>query len=135
LAIKNTQVDIDILELKKEKLATKIATNLRDDHVIIAQKSRLFINAIKALNYNAEKWLQIMFKQHHKKFDETLSLVRSLWRQKGKIRRRGRTVEVQLKSLDVKPLRVTLDKVLKNLSETNCLRLPDGSRLEISQTH
>jgi transposase len=52
LEIKNTQVDIDVLELKKQKLATKIVANLRDDHVIIAQKRRLLINAIKALMSN-----------------------------------------------------------------------------------
>ena len=134
LAIKNTQVDIDILERKKEGVAPKITTNLRDDHIIIAQKRRLFINAIKALNYNAEKWLQIMFQKHHNKGDETLSLIRSLWRQKGQIRKKGRTVEVELNPLDVKAMRITLDKVLSNLNEINCLRLPDGARLEIFQT-
>lgn len=131
--IKNTISEIDFLKRKRDTIKTKIITSLREDHVIISQKRRLLINAIKVMNYNAEKWLQIMFKKHHNKHDETLSLVRSLWRQKGRIRKSGRTVEVELKSLDMKVMRATLDKVLKKLKEISCLRLPDGCNLEIYQ--
>ncbi|MEK7397462.1 MAG: hypothetical protein AAB116_11055 [Candidatus Poribacteria bacterium] len=85
-SIKSVQVDIDLLERRKNVLPTKTEINLSDDHVIITQKRRLFFNAIKAMNYNAEKWLQIMFKEFYAKSDETLSLIRSLWRQPGRIR-------------------------------------------------
>ena len=50
-AIKGAQVDIDIFERQKNKLPTRTEMNLSDEHVIIAQKRRLFINAIKAMNY------------------------------------------------------------------------------------
>ncbi|MEK7790436.1 MAG: putative transposase [Deltaproteobacteria bacterium] len=130
--IKNIQVDIDALERKKAEMPTKTEIDLSDDHVIIAQKRRLFINAIKSMNYNAEKWLQIFFKEHHRKADETLSLIRSLWRQPGKIRWEGNVVEVVLERLNERPMQASLDKVLEKLKEINCLRLPDGKFLRIS---
>ena len=132
LGMKNLQVDIDALERKKAEMPTKTQINLSDDHVIIAQKRRLFINAIKAMNYNAEKWLQILFKEHYEKVDETLSLIRSLWRQPGRIRSEGRIVDVVLEPLDMKPMQASLKKVLEKLKETNCLRLPDGRILRVS---
>jgi len=130
--MKNIEVDIDALERKKAEMPTKTEINLSDEHVIIAQKRRLFINAIKAMNYNAEKWLQIFFKEHYEKVDETLSLIRSLWRQPGRIRTEGRVVDVVLEPLDIKPMQVSLKKVLEKLKDTNCLRLPDGRILRIS---
>ncbi|MBF0105828.1 MAG: hypothetical protein HQM16_10935 [Deltaproteobacteria bacterium] len=101
--------------------------------MIIAQKRRLLINGIKAMNYNAEKWLQIMFKKEHKKTDETLSVIRNLWRHPGRIRNSGRKVEVELKALDMPSMRSSLDKVIKKIKETNLLRLPDGRSLNFTQ--
>ena len=134
LAIKNAQVDLDALIRKRNELPTKIEVNLQDEHVIIAQKRRLLINAIKAMNYNSEKWLQILFKQYHAKTDETLSLIRSLWRQPGRIRLCSRRVEVELDRLDMGSMRASLDQVLIKLKENNQLRLPDGRTLYIRQT-
>lgn len=132
LQMKNIEVDIDFLERKKNEMPAKIQINLADDHVIIAQKRRLFINAIKAMNYNAEKWLQIFFKEQHKKVDETLSLIRRLWWQPGKIRQDGRVMEVVLDPLDQRSMQSSLEKVLEKLKQINCLRLPDGKLLRIS---
>ena len=132
LSIKNIEVDIDALERKKSTLPSKTQINLSDDHVIIAQKRRLFINAIKAMNYNAEKWFQILFKEHYEKVDETLSLIRSLWHQPGRIRSEGCVVDVVLDPLDMKPMQASFKKVLEKLKETNCLRFPDGRVLRIS---
>ena len=132
LQMKNLQVDIDTLERKKMELPVKTEINLADGHVIISQKRRLFINAIKAMNYNAEKWLQILFKEHHEKADETLSLIRNLWRQPGKIKSEGRVIEVMLEPLSQRPMQASLTKVLEKLKETNCLRFPDGRMLRIS---
>ena len=109
--IKNIIVDIDYLERKRQEQPSKIEINLKDEHVIIAQKRRLLINGIKAMNYNAEKWLQIMFKEEHKKTDETLSVIRNLWRHPGRIRNSGRKVEVELEALDMPSMRSSLDKV------------------------
>ena len=130
--MKSIGVDIDALERKKSEMPTKTEINLADDHVIIAQKRRLFINAIKAMNYNAEKWLQIFFKEHHKKTDETLSLIRSLWDQPGRIKKDGQVVEVVLEPLDQRSMQMSLERVLEKLKETNCLRLPNGKLLRIS---
>lgn len=131
LAIKNVQVDIDVLERQKEQLPTKTEINLSDDHVIIAQKRRLFINAIKAMNYNAEKWLQIMFKEHHAKADETLSLIRSIFKQPGRIRVADGLIDIVLDPLDIRSMRESLTKVLEKLRENNHLRMPDGQLLRI----
>ncbi len=131
-AIKSAQVDIDLLERRKNALPTKTEINLSDDHVIIAQKRRLFFNAIKAMNYNAEKWLQILFKDFHPKSDETLSLIRSLWRQPGRVREVGRVMEVELEPLDMRCMQQSLAKVLEKLQENNHLRLPDGRFLRIT---
>ena len=128
--IKNIIVDIDYLERKRQEQPSKIEINLKDEHVIIAQKRRLLINGIKAMNYNAEKWLQIMFKEEHKKTDETLSVIRNLWRHPGRIRNSGRKVEVELEALD---MRSSLDKVIKKMKETNLLRLPNGRSLHFTQ--
>lgn len=131
-AIKSAQVDIDLLERRKNVLPTKTEINLSDEHVIIRQKRRLFFNAIKAMNYNAEKWLQILFKEFHPKSDETLSLIRSLWRQPGRVREIGRTMEVELEPLDMRSMQQSLGKVLEKLKENNHLRLPDGRFLRIT---
>src|SRR5271166_338918 len=69
--IKNIQVDIDILERKRQSIPTKEKRSLKEDHVIMAQKRRLLINTVKAVNYNTEKWLQEIFKKYHAKEDET----------------------------------------------------------------
>ncbi len=92
---------------------------------MIAQKRRLLINAIKAMNYNCEKWLQCMFKSVHSKKDETLSLIRNLWRQPGQIRVTDRTVEIRLKPLGTGTMHEGLDSILKILKENNQLRMPD----------
>jgi len=134
-AIKNTQVDIDYLIRLREGVPAKIKVNLRDECVIIAQKRRLLINAVKAMNFNSEKWLQVLFKKHHFKIDETLSLIRSLWRHPGRIRSYSRQVDVMLEKLDIKAQRESLNKILEKLKDNKGLRLPDGRILNIFQTH
>lgn len=132
LAIKNVQVDIDLLMRKREKVASQIEVNLADEHVIMAQKRRLFISAIKAMNYNVEKWLQIRFKKrYHSKVDEILSLIRSLWKQPGRIREDGRLVEVELEAPDGKSIQASVGDFLKDLSQINGLRMADGRLLRI----
>ena len=131
LKIKNLQVDIDLLVRNREGVAPKIEINLKDSYVIMAQKRRMFINSIKAMNFNSEKWLQLMFKKYHAKADETLSLIRSLWRYPGRIREDGRLVEVELEPIDLKPMRHTLHKVLEELSQNTQLRMSDGRLLRI----
>ncbi len=130
--IKNIQLDIDLLDRKKLGCPTKTEINLSEEHVIIVQKRRLFINAIKAMNYNAEKWFQIMFQEHYPKPDETLCLIASLWKRPGKIKTDGPTVDVVLDPLEMKAMRESLRKVLEKLRENNHLRLPDGRLLRIS---
>jgi hypothetical protein len=132
LAIKNVQVDIDILMRDREKVPPQIEINLSDEHVIMAQKRRLFINAIKAMNYNVEKWLQIKFKKrYHSKADEILSLIRSLWKQPGRIREDGRLVEVELEPPDGKSIQESVREFLEDLSQVNGLRMVDGRLLRI----
>jgi len=135
LAIKNIQVDLDILQRKREATPTKEKINLKDDHVIIAQKRRLFMNALKALNYNSEKWLQKIFNRFHAKQDEVLSLIRSVIRHPGEIRSGATTVEVRLKTFPSAAMGRSLDKVLKILQDNNDLRFADGRRLVITQAH
>jgi hypothetical protein len=132
-SIKNIQAGLDILAQKRETIPSKIEVNLKNEHVIIAQKRRLFINAIKTMNYNSEKWLQLHFKRYHVKLDETLSLIRSLWRQPGRIRFCSRRVDVELDRIDMGSMRTSLDQVLKKLKENNQLRLPDGRILRVWQ--
>jgi len=133
IAIKSIQVEIDRLEREKETIPTKQSKNLKDDHVIISQKRRLLINAIKAMNYNAEKWLQEKLFKYHNKKDETLSMLSRLWHQPGKIRMSQKKVEVELERLDFGAMRTSLDKLLKELKENNLLRMPDGRELSIVQ--
>ena len=64
-------------------------------------------------------------------YDTLLSLIRSLWRYPGRIREDGRLVEVELESIDLKPMRQTLHKVLEDLSQNNQLRMSDGRLLRI----
>jgi hypothetical protein len=131
-AIKNVQVDLDILKRKRGATPTKEKMNLKEDHVIIRQKRRLFMNSLKALNYNSEKWLQKIFNRFHAKQDEVLSLIRSVIRQPGEIRFGTTQVEVRLKPLATGSR--SLDKVLEILQENNNLKFADGRQLVISQT-
>jgi hypothetical protein len=133
--LKSAQVDIDCLERKRKTIPTKERRNLKDDHVIIAQKRRLLINMVKAMNYNVEKWLQEIFEIYHPKKDEVLSLIRNLCRQPGRVIQTATTVRVELTRLDNGPMRASLDKVLEKLKKNNWLNLPDGRNLEIIQTH
>ncbi len=131
-AIKNIEVDLDSLKRKRESIPTKIEINLKDDHVVIAQKRRLLINSVKAMNYNAEKWFQSQFKKVHRKTDETLSLVRSLWQQPGQIRRHSHLLEVKLRPLDSGSMQESLERILEKLKENNQLRLPDGRIIKLT---
>jgi hypothetical protein len=131
-AIKNIEVDLDSLKRKRESIPTKIEINLKDDHVVIAQKRRLLINAVKAMNYNAEKWFQSQFKKVHRKTDETLSLVRSLWQQPGQIRRHSHLLEIKLRPLDSGSMQESLERILEKLKENNQLRLPDGRIIKLT---
>jgi hypothetical protein len=133
LAIKNAQVDLDILQGKRSATPTKEKINLKDGHVIIRQKRRLFMNALKALNYNSEKWLQKIFNRFHSKQDEVLSLIRSVIRHPGEIRFGDSQVEVRLKAQPSGTMGRSLDKVLEILQENGDLRFADGRRLIISQ--
>ena len=132
-AIKNFEMEIGLLELEKEDIPSKVETNLKDECVITKQKRRLFINLIKAMNYNCEKWLQELFSRYHPKQDETLSLIRGVLTTPGRIRQRGNVLEVELERLDSEVQAASLDKVLETLREYNYLRLPDGCRLDIWQ--
>lgn len=133
--IKNIQVDIDYLERKRNTIPTKEKRNLKDDHVIITAKRRLFINMVKAMNYNVEKWLQEIFENYHDKKDETLSLIRNLCRQPGRVIQTSSAVRVELTPLDHGPMRESLDRVLEKLRKNEWLKMPDGRNLEIIQTH
>ena len=93
----------------------------------------MFINLIKAMNYNCEKWLQELFSRYHPKQDETLSLIRGVLTTPGRIRQRDNVLEVELERLDSEVQAASLDKVLETLREYNYLRLPDGCRLDIWQ--
>jgi hypothetical protein len=104
-------------------------------HVIMAQKRRLLINTVKAVNFNVEKWLQEIFKKYHAKEDETLSMIRNLCKLPGRIYQGDGVVKVELQKLDNGPMSISLDKVLKNLKENSWLKLPDGRNLEVVQMH
>jgi len=132
-AIKNAEVELGLLQLEREQTPSKVSSNLKDESVISSQKRRLFINLVKTMNYNCEKWLQQLFCQHHPKADETLSLIRQVLTQPGRIRQRGLILEVELERLDSAVQATSLDKVLGNLKEHNYLRLPDGRELAIWQ--
>jgi len=86
------------------------------------------------MNYNCEKWLQQLFMQDHPKADETLSLIRHILKQPGRIRQRGEIFEVELERLDNEVQTNSLDSVLKNINKHNYLRFPDGRKLAIWQT-
>ena len=131
--IKNLEMEIGLLELEKEDVPSKVETNLKDECVITKQKRRLFINLVKAMNYNCEKWLQDLFSQYHPKADETLSLIRGVLTTPGRIRQRGDVLEVALERLDSEVQAASLERVLEKLREYNYLQLPDGRRLEIWQ--
>lgn len=133
LKIKVVEVELGLLELKRKELPSKIETNMKDESVISCQKRRLFINLVKTMNYNCEKWLQLIFSQYHPKADETLSLIRHVLTQPGRIRQRGQILEVELERLDSGVQAGTLDKVLQKLKEDNHLLLPDGRELAIWQ--
>jgi len=133
IAIKTCEMEIGLLKLAREKTPSKVITNLKDESVIGRQKRRMFINLVKTMNYNSEKWLQLLFCQYHPKADETLSLIRHVLTQPGRIRQRGQTLEVELERLDSEVQAKSLDKVLKNLKQDNYLKLPDGRELAIWQ--
>jgi hypothetical protein len=133
-AIKNAQVDLDILSRRRETIPPKQKMNLKAEHVIISQKRRLFVNTLKALNYNCEKWLQKIFNRFHAKQDEVLSLIRSVIRQPGEVRFSEDLVEVRLKPLASGTMATSLNKVLKSLQDNNDLRFVDGRKLAIAQT-
>jgi hypothetical protein len=129
--IKNAEVELDQLLIQKENTPIKTTKNLKDEHVIIAQKRRLLINMVKALNYNAEKWLQDILKKYHKKEDETLSTLRQFFRLPGRIQFGEKQVTVELKRPDSGISAYSLSKLIENLKENNWLRLPDGRDLDI----
>ena len=87
------------------------------------------------MNYNVDKWLQEIFQSYHDKKDETLSLIRNLCRQPGRVIQTPNTVRVELAPLDHGSMRESLDKVLKKLKKNDWLKMPDGRNLEILQTH
>ncbi len=93
----------------------------------------MFINLVKTMNYNCEKWLQLIFCQYHPHPHETLDLIRHVLIQPGRIRQCGQMIEVELERLASEVKAKTLDQVLKKLKEDNQLVLPDGRKLEIRQ--
>jgi len=131
--IKIAEYEIEKLLLNKKDIPVKVKSNLKDECVITQQKRRMFINLVKCMNYNSEKWLQDLFCQYYPKKDETLSLIRRVLIQPGRIRQRGQKLEVELERLDSAVKAHSLDKVLENLKENNHLTLPDGRRLVIWQ--
>jgi len=133
IAIKTCEMEIGLLKLAREKTPSKVISNLKDESVIGCQKRRMFINLVKTMNYNSEKWLQGLFCQYHPKADETLSLIRHVLTQPGRIRQRGQTLEVELERLDSEVQVKSLNKVLDNLKKNKYLKLPDGRELAIWQ--
>jgi len=131
--IKNVEMELGLLELNRKDIPSKVETNMKDESVISCQKRRMFINLVKTMNYNCEKWLQLIFCQYHPKADETLSLIRHVLTQPGRIRQRGQILEVELERLDSRIQANTLDKVLEKLKENNYLLFPDGRKLAIWQ--
>ena len=131
--IKNVAMELGLLELKRKAIPSKVETNMKDESVISCQKRRMFINLVKTMNYNCEKWLQLLFCQYHPKADETLSLIRHVLTQPGRIRQRDQILDVELERLDSEVQANTLDKVLEKLKKDNHLHLPDGRKLEIWQ--
>ena len=133
LAIKHGELELGLLLLEKEKIPSQVESNLKDESVISCQKRRMFINLVKTMNYNCEKWLQLVFCQYHPKANETLSLIRHVLTQPGRIRQRGQILEVELERLDSATQARSLDSVLENLKENNHFNLPDGRKLVIWQ--
>ena len=133
--IKNIKVDIELLKIKREKIKSKVQINLKDNNVIMAQKRRLFLNTLKVLNYNSEKWLQKVFQKFHAKDDEVLSLIRNLFKHPGKIRENSRVMEVVLNPINSRPMRSSVESVLENINKNKGIRLPDGRLLRIKMTH
>jgi len=133
LDIKTAEVERGLLELKRKEIPSKVESNMKDESVISCQKRRLFINLVKTMNYNCEKWLQLIFCQYHPKADESLSLIRHVLTQPGRLRQRGQILEVELERLDSGVQANTLDKVLEKLKEDSYLTLPDGRKLVIWQ--
>lgn len=131
--INHLEMELGLLALKKKDIPAKVKSNLKDECVITQQKRRMFINLVKCMNYNSEKWLQDLFCKYHPKKDETLSLIRQVLKTPGRVRHQGDVVEVELERLDSEVQATSLDRVLDNLYEYNYLRLPDGRRLDIKQ--
>ena len=135
ISIKFIQVEIESLQREREKISPQIEVDLSLEHVIMSQKRRLFINAIKVMNYNVEKWFQIKFRKYHAKSDEVLSVIRSLWRQPGRIREDGCLVEVEIEALDNRAMNKSLKQFVEELSQNKGLRMSDGRILRIKLTH
>lgn len=131
--IKNLEMEIGMLELERPTIPSKVVSNLKDECVLTKKKRRLFINLIKSMNYNCEKWLQDYFIKYHPKKDETLSLIRNVFKQPGRVRDRGSEVEVELDRLDSGVQAASLDRVIEKLNEYDYFRFPDGRRLRIWQ--
>jgi len=131
--IKYLEMEIGMLESEKPNIPTKVVSNLKDECVITKKKRRLFINLIKCMNYNCEKWLQDYFIKYHSKKDETLSLIRNVFKQPGRVRDLGSQFEVELERLDNRAQAASLDRVIEKLNEYDYFRLPDGRPLRIWQ--
>jgi len=131
--IKAIEMDLGLLKLKRLEIPSKVETNLKDESVISHQKRRMFINLVKTMNYNCEKWLQQIFCQYHPHANETLDLIRHVLTQPGRIRQCGQMIEVELERLASEVSAKTLDQVLKKLKKDNDLLLPDGRKLKIYQ--
>lgn len=93
----------------------------------------MLINLVKAMNYNWEKWLQQSFVQVHPKTDETLSLIRRVITQPGRIRTRGNTLEVEVERLDNATHAASLEQVIDKFNQYGYFRLPNGSELKFRQ--
>lgn len=134
LKIKNLKMDIELLKIKRAKIKSKIQINLKDVNVIMAQKRRLFLNTLKVVNYNSEKWFQKVFQKFHAKDDEILSLIRNLFKHPGKIKENNRMMEVVLSPIHSRPIRRSVESVLENINKNSGIRLPDGRLLRIKIT-
>ncbi len=131
LELKNVEVDLDYLLRQREMIPTKQQKNLKDEHVIIKEKRRLFVNAIKVLNYNSEKWLQSILKKYYPKEDETLVTLQALWNIPGRIYRTSSTVRVELEPMNTLAKRSGIAKMLEELNKNNMLRMPDGKKMDV----
>ena len=129
----NIELDISLLEYKRNETPSKIKANLADENVINKPERRMLVNLVKAFNYNCEKWLQNLFCEVHVKKDETLSLIRRVITQPGRIRQTSAGIEVELNRLDNATHAQSLDYVINKLNNSNSLRYIGGQKLTIRQ--